>query len=124
MAEAYIYTMLEDRRNNLLNDTNISEGQRKQNVLEQLIREICLFDSIHDFGPQGICYDKIPKSKSIQSKFGLFQPDLFSQINFTYVNDRINNYLENESLHLVLKTLLPPHLLLHFLMNHEVGQLS
>lgn len=71
---------LEKKRNSLLT---------KEEKLEILIKEICLYDSVHDF--DNIFYDKIPRAKTIDpTPYGGNQPNLLSNINFTYVNDILN----------------------------------
>ena len=55
--------------------------------LKSIIKEICLFDSIHDFS--STFYDSLPMSKSIAG-YGDYNPSIFVNAFFTYVNDTIN----------------------------------
>ena len=61
----------------------------QEDKLKTLIKEICLYDSVHDF--DNIFYDKIPRAKTIDTTYyGVNQPNILSNINFTYVNDILN----------------------------------
>jgi hypothetical protein len=63
------------------------KSKSPEEQLDSLIREICLYDSVHDFDT--IFYDKLPKAKNIKG-YGDFNPNIFSNLNFSFVNSVIN----------------------------------
>ena len=75
---------------------------KSEEKIDLLIKEICLFDSVHDFDT--IFYDKIPKLKSLdEGFFGDFKPALFSGVNFSYVCDTISPYKNNSDFFIALQ---------------------
>lgn len=80
----------------------IRDSKTEPEKIDLLIKEICLFDSVHDFDT--IFYDKIPRLKSLdEGFFGDFKPGLFSGINFSYVCDTISPYKDNSDFFIALQ---------------------
>ena len=81
-------TLLEVQRNGMVYN---------KDKIKRLLEEMCLYDSVHDFDT--ILYDKIPKSKSIVG-YGDNYPSLLSNINFTYVCNKIFPHLSQKDTHI------------------------